>query len=165
MPPAEEPFRPPEHVGELPAEPAKADLTKRAVAGIIDAVAAVLVGLIPIVGGLVATAYWLVRDGLDIEFMPNRSLGKKIVGLKPVTLDGRPVDIETSIKRNWPWAISGVAQLLFFIPFLGWLLAIPVVLLALGVGLWEIFLVVTTPDGRRMGDKFAGTTVVEVSTS
>jgi uncharacterized RDD family membrane protein YckC len=163
--PIDIPLRPPEAVGSSALPMAKANLQKRAIAAIIDCVAAVLVGLIPIVGGLIATAYWLVRDGLDIEFMPHRSLGKKLVGLEPVTLDGRPVDLETSVKRNWPFAIGGVVQILLFIPIIGWLLMIPVALVALGLGLFELFLVVTSEDGRRLGDKFANTRVIESAVS
>jgi uncharacterized RDD family membrane protein YckC len=162
-PPSDEPIRQPEVASgsHVPAA-GKADLTKRAVAGIIDGVAAVLVGFIPLVGGLLSTAYWLARDGLDLEFMPNRSLGKKVVGLKPVMLDGRPVDLETSLKRNWPFAISGVAQILLFIPIIGWLLMVPVALLALAAVIVEVFLVLTDDEGRRLGDRFAETRVVEV---
>lgn len=162
-PPRDEPDIQPEAIVESSSPtPAKADLTKRIVAGIIDAVVAVVVGLIPIVGGLVATAYWLVRDGLDVEFMPNRSLGKKVAGLQPVTLDGRPVDIQTSVMRNWPFAVGGVAQILLFIPVIGWLLMLPVALVALGLVLVELFLVVTDDEGRRLGDKTADTRVIEV---
>ena len=63
--------------------PRKADVGKRIIAAIIDAVIAIIVGFIPFVGGLVATAYWLVRDGLDIDFMDQRSIGKKLVKLHP----------------------------------------------------------------------------------
>lgn len=162
-PPADEPFRQPELVADAAPATGKADLTKRIVAGIIDAVLAMVVGFIPLVGGIVSTAYWLARDGLDIEFMPNRSLGKKVAGLKPVTLDGRPVDLETSLKRNWPFAIGGIAQILLFIPVIGWLLMVPVAFLALAAVIVEIVLVITDDEGRRMGDKLAGTRVVETS--
>ena len=140
----------------------KADLGKRIVAGIIDAVAAVLVGFIPAVGGILATAYWLLRDGLDVEILDRRSLGKKLTKLRPVRDDGLPMDIETSVKRNWVFAISGLTTLLLFIPIIGWLL-IPVVIIAsIAIVAIEIFLAVTDPEGRRFGDKFAGTKVIEV---
>ena len=62
----------------------KADIGKRIVAAIIDAVAAGFVGIIlnlilTPVGGLVAAGYWLVRDGLDFDFMKGRSLGKQVM--------------------------------------------------------------------------------------
>lgn len=157
----QEPARQPELVTDDVPVAGKPDTTKRAIAMIIDAVAAVLVGMIPVIGGLIATAYWLVRDGLDVEFMPNRSLGKKVAGLQPVTLDGRPVDLETSMKRNWPFAIGGVAQILLFIPIIGWLLMVPVLLVALGIGLAEVYFVLTDPEGRRIGDRTADTRVRE----
>lgn len=144
------------------ASTGKADLSKRFIAGVIDCVIAVVIGMIPFIGGLIAAAYWLVRDGLEIEFMDRRSIGKKVMKLRPVRLDGRPMDIATSVRRNWMFALGGVVQLLMFIPILGWLLMIPVGLVALALGLLEIFKVVTDSQGRRLGDSMAGTKVVEV---
>lgn len=142
--------------------PQRADLPKRFIAAIIDAVAAVAVGFIPFVGGLVATAYWLLRDGLDIEFMDGRSIGKALVKLRPVRLDGGKMDPMTSIKRNWMFALGGVAQLLLFIPIIGWIMLPFVGLAALVLGVVELVLVITDAEGRRFGDKLAGTRVIEV---
>jgi len=139
----------------------KADIGKRFIAAIIDAVLAVAVGFIPIVGGLIATAYWLVRDGLDVEFMDHRSLGKKVMKLRPVTLDGEPVDIMTSMKRNWMFALGGVAQLLAY-TIVGLLIAIPLAMLAFAIGIIEVILVLSDADGRRLGDKIANTKVIDV---
>lgn len=139
---------------------AKADVGKRAVAMIIDAVIALVVGLVPIAGGVAATAYWLVRDGLEFEFMDHRSIGKKIMKLRPVTLDGRPVDLATSVKRNWMFALGGVVQF-FAMTIIGMVVAVPLALAALLVGVVEVVLVLTDAEGRRMGDKLANTRVVE----
>jgi uncharacterized RDD family membrane protein YckC len=140
--------------------PAKADLGKRAIAMIIDAVIVMIVGFIPVAGGIVATAYWLVRDGLDLEFMDHRSIGKKLVKLRPVTLDGKPLDIQMSIKRNWMFALGGVAQL-FAMTIIGLVVALPLGLIAFVIGIVEVVLVVTDAESRRMGDKMAGTRVIE----
>jgi uncharacterized RDD family membrane protein YckC len=134
----------------------KADLVKRFIAALIDNVLVALVGAIPIVGGIVGAAYILLKDGLDFEFMDKRSLGKKLMKLRPVRLDGGSMDITTSIQRNWPLAIGSV---LAIIPILGWLIAVPV---ALVIGIIELVLVLTDPEGRRLGDKLAGTKVIEV---
>lgn len=140
--------------------PGKADLGKRAIALIIDAVIAMVVGFIPIAGGIVATAYWLIRDGMDLEFMDHRSIGKKLVKLRPVTMDGQPLDIQMSIKRNWMFALGGVAQL-FAMTVIGLVVAIPLGLIALVIGIVEVVLVITDAESRRMGDKMAGTRVIE----
>jgi uncharacterized RDD family membrane protein YckC len=140
----------------------KADLGKRFVAGLIDAAIAIVIGFIPIIGGIISAAYWLLRDGFEFEFMNRRSLGKKVMKLRPVTLDGTPVDMVVSIKRNWMFAIWGITQLLIFIPVVGWAL-IPVVFVIAGIlSVIEIILVLTDPEGRRMGDKIANTKVIEV---
>jgi uncharacterized RDD family membrane protein YckC len=139
----------------------KADLSKRFLAMLIDAVLAFVVGMIPFIGGIVAAAYWLVRDGLELEFMDGRSIGKKVMKLRPVRLDGGRMDIETSVKRNWMFALGGVISLLLFIPIIGWLLMIPVALFALAIGLFEVFRVLTEAEGRRLGDTMANTKVIE----
>jgi uncharacterized RDD family membrane protein YckC len=141
----------------------KADIGKRFVAGLIDAAIAIVIGFIPIIGGIISAAYWLLRDGMDFDFMKKRSLGKKVMKLRPVTLDNSPVDMVVSIKRNWMFALGGIVQLLMFIPVVGWAL-IPVVgVIALILVIIEIILVLTDPEGRRMGDKIANTKVIEVA--
>jgi uncharacterized RDD family membrane protein YckC len=144
-----------------PGTPGKADLGKRFVAAIIDLVIAVLIGLIPIIGGLIATAYWLVRDGLEFDFMDRRSVGKKLVKLRPLRLDGQPMDVGTSVRRNWMFGIGGIAQF-FAMTIIGIVIAIPLVVIALLIGIVEIVLVITDPEGRRSGDKTGETRVVEV---
>lgn len=163
----------PNDTAETPAAPApaaeapqaaggqsKPDIGKRAVAAIIDAVIAFVVGLVPFIGGIAATAYWLVRDGLELEFMDRRSIGKKVMKLRPVALDGQPVDIMTSVKRNWMFALVGIGQFLIF-TLVGIVLAIPLFLIAAVIGIIEVVLVFTDPEGRRIGDKIAGTRVIE----
>ena len=148
-----------------PTAPAsgKADLGKRAIAMIIDAVAAMVVGFIPVIGGLIATAYWLLRDGLDVEFMDHRSLGKKIMKLRPVMLDGSPVDMVASAKRNWMFAIGGIGGF-FAMTIIGLVLAIPLFLIAFVLGIIEVVLVITDAEGRRIGDKTGATRVIETET-
>lgn len=141
----------------------KADVGKRIVAGLIDAGLAIVIGFIPLIGGLVAAAYWLTRDGLTLEFMNGRSLGKAVMNLTPVRLDGAPMDLETSFRRNWMFALGGLVSLLLFIPILGWLLAIPLGLAAFAIGVLELYLVITNDRGRRWGDKLAGTQVQETA--
>lgn len=137
----------------------QAELSTRIIAGLIDTGLAIVVGFIPFIGGLAATAYWLVRDGLEVEGLRHRSVGKKLMGLRPVRLDGASMDLATSARRNWPFAFGGVVQILMFIPFVGWLLMIPVALVALVVGITEIVLILS--GGRRLGDRTAGTRVVK----
>ncbi|HVN74933.1 MAG TPA: RDD family protein [Thermoanaerobaculaceae bacterium] len=150
-----------------PAAPApaaaKADLTKRFLAALIDGLLAGGVSLIPFIGGLIGAAYILVRDGLEVEFMDRRSIGKKVMKLRPVRLDGQAMDVATSVKRSLPLCIGSIGMVFWIIPILGWLLAILLGLTGLVVGIIELVLVLTDPEGRRMGDKFAGTKVVEVA--
>jgi uncharacterized RDD family membrane protein YckC len=156
--------------GAAPAA-GKADLGKRIIAAIIDAIPAILVsivfGMIPfiggIIGGLLAAGWWLVRDGLDLEFADKRSLGKKIMKLRPVRLDGQPMTLEVSIKRNLPLAFYCVGYLLWIVPVLGHIVSIPIFIIGGLVGLIEGVLVLTDGEGRRWGDKLAGTKVIEVA--
>lgn len=109
-----------------------------------------------LVGGLAGGAYMLLRDGLDLDFMKGRSLGKKIIKLRPERLDGSPMTLETSIKRNWTLSLGYLGA----VPAVGWILG----LASLGLVVYEIYKVLTDPAGRRWGDELAGTKVVETAT-
>ena len=141
----------------------KPDVGKRAIAYIIDAVIASILSYIPVIGSLLGFAYILTRDGFSFEFMDGRSIGKKLMKLRPVRDDGGTMDITTSIKRNWTLAIGSLGFLVVFAPFLG-ILALSLLLTLVGavLGIIELYLVLTAPDGRRLGDRFAGTHVIEV---
>lgn len=160
------PDAPLEALARTGVDHAKADAGKRAVALIIDAVIAFVVGLVPYVGWLAGAAYWLCRDGLEFDFADRRSIGKKVMKLRPVRLDGRPMDLGTSVRRNWMFALGAAFGLVAMIPVLGWILAVllvvPFLLAALGLGIFELIKVITDPKGRRLGDTMAGTQVIEV---
>ena len=142
----------------------KADLGKRAVALIIDSIISGIISMvIPAVGGLIGAAYMLLRDGMEFDFMDSRSIGKKLMKLRPVTVDGSTYDLMTSVKRNWMFALGGLVPVLLFIPIFGWVLIPFVGLAALVLGVIEIVLVLTDAQGRRLGDKIANTKVIEVS--
>jgi len=152
----------------------KADLGKRFVALLIDALVVYALALVLGLGGrgalygigmLAGAVYYLIRDGLALEFMNGRSLGKKFMKLRPIRLDGGTMDINTSIRRNWPlalgsiiWGLAALMGGLGIFLFAG-LLAIIAWIGSL-LGLVEAILVLTDSEGRRIGDKFAGTKVV-----
>lgn len=152
--------------GAVPPPPpaaTKADLTKRFIAALIDGLLAGGVSMVPVIGGIVGAAYILLRDGLTIDFMDRRSIGKKLLKLRPVRADGQPMDPEASIKRNITLCIGAVGAIFWIIPILGWIIAILLGLVGLVVAVIEMVLVLTDPQGMRMGDKIAGTKVVEVN--
>jgi len=135
----------------------KADVFKRFVAYLIDAIPAGIVSLIPIVG-LVGGAYMLLRDGFD--FMQNRSLGKMALNLKPIVVEtGANCDLQTSVKRNWPLAIN---PFLNAIPGIGWGFSVLLLIPLLIYVVIEAVLVFTDDKGLRLGDKMAGTQVIEL---
>ncbi len=153
-----------------PAEPvvttataAKPDPLTRFLAFFIDAVIVAVVGLVPIIGGLVGVAYILLRDGLNYDFMDGRSIGKKIMKLRPVRLDGGPMDMETSVRRNWPLAFGSLGQALVYVPIIGLILVLIVGLIGFVLVIVEVVKVLTDAEARRWGDGMAGTKVVAVS--
>jgi len=156
------PQPPTPHVPPPAAPPptGRPDPTTRILATFIDVVIVAVVGLVPLVGGLVGVAYILVRDGLAFDFMDGRSIGKKLMKLRPVRLDGQPMDVNTSIRRNWPLAFGSLAQALLYIPVLGWLLIPFVAIAGVVIVVLELLKVLNAPDGRRWGDTMAGTQVV-----
>lgn len=140
----------------------KADLTKRAIAAVIDFVLASLLSRIPFVGWFAGIGYILVRDGLDVELINRQSIGKKIMGLKTVRLDGEAMDIAASVRRNWMFALGTLAGLFFWVPVLGFLAVMIAAFVSFLIAVYEIYLVFTESEGRRWGDSFAGTKVIEI---
>lgn len=141
----------------------KADLTKRFVAAIIDGAVAAVIGLIPVIGGLIGLVYILLRDGFEFEFMDYRSVGKKLMKLRPIRSGNLPMDLSMSFQRNWPLVFGSLVQILLFIPVIGWILIPIVALVGLALAITEIVLVFTNPEGKRWGDRLAGTKVVETA--
>ena len=141
--------------------PRKADPTRRFLALALDGAIAGALGIIPLLGSLLAAAYMLLRDGFDAAFMDRRSIGKRLLRLRPVCDDGSPVTWDVSVRRNGPLALTWLAVFLGLVPVLGF--AIRPVGMAVGIILviFEGYLVVTDETGVRLGDHLAGTRVVE----
>lgn len=137
----------------------KADLARRFLAFLIDSiiagVAGVLFGIIaPLLGTIASAGYIIFRDGVDLEFMDRRSIGKRLLNLRPYRLDGLPMDLETSLRRNWMFGLGSLAQL-------GFAFGLGAVISLVGtlIAIYEIYRVVTDPAGRRWGDELAHTMV------
>jgi uncharacterized RDD family membrane protein YckC len=131
---------------------AKADLTLRALARLVDfTIAFALAQTAPPVGPILAAIYLLVADGL----MNGQSVGKRIFGVRVVVVPRRaPAGFQESLLRNAPFALVAVFA---SVPPL-W----PVLLVAgipiVGFESWMIF---TDRLGIRIGDVFADTQVVD----
>ncbi len=139
----------------------KVDVTQRLIAALIDgAVAGILTTVIPGVGGLLGGLYILLRDGLDVEYLRGRSLGKTLMKLRVVREDGQPMDLGTSVRRNWTLSLGLLITVLALIPILGWIAGFFLALVIPIVVIIEAVLVFMDPDGRRFGDRTAGTKVV-----
>ena len=132
------------------------------ISGIVGALSNVFIG--QGIGYLVLSAYYLLRDGLAYDFADGRSIGKKLLKLRPARLDGGPMDMETSVRRNWPLALGfviyGLAALLGGMGMYAFAAALWFVGAAGGLlFLVECILVLVDAEGRRFGDKFANTKV------
>ena len=79
--------------------PKKADRNRRFLAVVIDGLIAGGLSIIPWLGSLLAAAYMLLRDGLDVTFMDRRSIGKRLLRLRPMRDDGAPVTWDVSVRR------------------------------------------------------------------
>lgn len=134
-------------------------LGKRFTAALIDAViGGVILALVSIVhpslGALACCLYILIKDGLNLPLMTQRSFGKHVLSIQPVPLSGGEMDLKTSAMRNWPLALPTFTAML---P--GGLIYAILSAVALLAVLGEIFLAFTQSDGRRIGDQIADTEV------
>jgi len=127
----------------------RADLTTRAVAGLVDLLLVIGLARLPdVIGFLSAAGYILIRDGL----FDRRSMGKKLIGLRVISLEesGPSATYRDSIIRNVPIVL---AYFLFLIPYAGWMLC-PLVLCMEGLT------ALGDRAGMRIGDLLARTQVV-----
>jgi uncharacterized RDD family membrane protein YckC len=135
-------------------------LTAALLDGIIATGLTAFFGGLPLLAGLVGAAYLVARDGVEVGPLRFRSVGKYVMGLGLVRLDGAPVTLETSVQRNWMLGLSSVAGVFIAVPIVGGALASLLSLVGLGLILFETYNVVADPAGRRWGDQFGNTRVV-----
>lgn len=127
----------------------KAHVLNRFIAKLIDLFIVVAADEIaPPVGFLSGLAYILIADG----FAGGRSIGKRLVGLQTLRVEGRePAGFRESIIRNLPF---GAAQIAFAVPYVGWLVSFAILA-------FEGLLIVGNEQGRRLGDEVARTHVLD----
>ncbi|WHZ26204.1 MAG: hypothetical protein OJF51_000999 [Nitrospira sp.] len=127
----------------------KAHVLNRFIAKLIDLFIVVAAGEIASpVGFLSGLAYILIADG----FAGGRSIGKRLVGLQTIRLDGRDTaGFRESIIRNLP---LGGAQIAYAVPYIGWLVS-------LVIFAFESFLIIGNEQGHRLGDEVARTHVLD----
>lgn len=126
----------------------KADLLPRLVAKAIDFVfASLFAWLIPGIGPLAGMAFLLAADGL-----PNgQSIGKKLMGIKVVHVPSRgSCGLGQSAIRNLPISVA------FAFTLNPVLILVAVPLLA-----FELYMAATDGHGVRIGDIFADTQVID----
>ena len=141
----------------------KADPVKRIIAFVIDAVASMIVGLIPFVGGIIGALYMLLRDALPIEALEYKSIGKKLLKLSVVNIEDptSKIDYTASAKRNWMFALGPMMMFFLFIPILGWIIDILIGIAFFILVIIEIIKIFSDEKGVRLGDNMAGTMVIE----
>ena len=141
----------------------KADPVKRIIAFVIDAVASMIVAFIPFVGGIIGALYMLLRDALPIEALEYKSIGKKLLKLSVVNTEepASKIDYATSARRNWMFALGPIMLFFLFIPIIGWIIDILLGIAVIILVIIEIVKLFTDEKGLRLGDKMAGTMVIE----
>jgi len=141
----------------------KGDPVKRIIAFVIDAVVSMLIGLIPLVGGIIGALYMLLRDALPIEALDYQSVGKKLLKLSVVNVEDpdAKIDYAASAKRNWMFALGPIMLFFAFIPIIGWIIDILLGIALLILLITEIVKIFSHEKGIRWGDKTAGTMVIE----
>jgi uncharacterized RDD family membrane protein YckC len=127
----------------------RAGLLLRTVSKILDfIIIAATIEVIPKAGFFAGLAYLLIGDG----FFDGRSLGKKLIGLKVISVDtNAPCTFKDSILRN---STFGIGFIFYKIPWVGWILIIIIAAL-------EFVILLGSKNGMRIGDDLAKTTVIE----
>ena len=127
----------------------RAGLLLRTVAKILDfIIVAAVVEIVPKAGFFAGLVYLLIGDGL----FDGRSLGKKLIGLRVVSVDtNTPCTFRDSILRN---SIFGIGLIFYKIPWFGWILTAIISVL-------EFIILLGSRDGMRFGDEIAKTAVIE----
>ncbi len=134
----------------------KADVSKRAIAFLIDLGVYVVIWVLlyfwlhlgDYLTGLVAGLYIVFRDGL----FNGQSIGKKLMHQRVMNVAaGSACSFADSAKRN---VILYIPNLFQFVHFLGGLIGLIIVAL-------ELYFVFTNESGRRWGDQFADTQVLD----
>ena len=129
---------------EEPFTPDPADWQSRGVAFLVDLLLYAILHFggpalgFGILGGFLAVLYITFRDGL----FGGQSLGKRILGIRVVHTDGRSISFVDSSFRN-------VLSIVY--------LVIPLAIAVEAVAAWR------HPERRRLGDRIAGTCVVQKS--
>ena len=141
----------------------KADPVKRIIAFVIDAIVSMLIGIIPLVGGIIGALYMLLRDALPIEALEYKSVGKKLVNLSVVNTQDptAKIDYAASAKRNWMFTLGPIMVFFIHIPIIGWIIDILLGFALLILLITEIVKIFSDEKGVRLGDKMAGTMVIE----
>jgi hypothetical protein len=71
------------------------------------------------------------------------------------------IDYGASAKRNWMFALGPIMVFFLFIPILGWILDILIAIAVLILVIMETIKIFSDEKGIRLGDKQAGTMVIE----
>lgn len=130
----------------------RAGLLLRVISKVLDLIIiAAVAEIIPRAGFFAGLVYLLIGDGL----FQGQSLGKKLIGLKVVSIDTeKQCSFRDSILRN---GIFGIGYLLYKIPFFGWIFI-------LIIFLFEFIILLGSKEKRRLGDEIAKTIVVITDT-
>ena len=129
----------------------KVKVGTRVVAAIIDGLISYAIGFIPAIGAIIGAVYMLLKDGL----FEGQSVGKKVMNIQVITEQGIKADFGISAKRNVIFALPIVIMI---IPVIGWIIAPIISLIILVI---EFMKVLNEPKGRRIGDTWAGTQVID----
>ncbi len=134
----------------------KADVSKRAIAFLIDLAVYVVIWVLlffwlrlgDYLTGLIAGLYIVFRDGL----FNGQSIGKKLMRQRVTNLaTDSACSFADSAKRN---VILYLPNLFRFVQFLGGIIGLVIVAL-------ELYFIFTNEKGRRWGDQFADTQVLD----
>ena len=136
-----------------------ADLALRFLAALIDGGIGWVFVMIPFLGGIISVLYLLFKDALPYivfqeEEWKNKSVGKKIMNIEVLSLEGKTIDLSISAKRNVPLTIGSFIAI---VPVIGWILG---PMLGAIFAIVELILLLTNEENMRLGDRWGKTRVI-----
>jgi uncharacterized RDD family membrane protein YckC len=138
-------------------KPVPVDILHRFAARLLDIAISIFIASLIVypIGPLLSFIYIICADAIKVDKQHSASIGKYLLKLHVIqSSTQQPIDIKSSMIRNLTFGFANVCLL---IPFWGWIIF---GIIVIPMSIFEIVLILRSPDQKRLGDLIAQTSVV-----